>query len=54
MLENGIQPRIFCHTTNGGQLISYPWVTALLDGEDNMVVANADYDFCDIYPPALM
>ncbi len=54
MLENGIQPRIFCHTTNGGQLISFPWVTAILDGEDNMIVSNADYDFCDIYPPARM
>jgi hypothetical protein len=53
-LENGIQPRIFCHTTNGGQLISYPWVTAALDGEANMVIANADYDFVDIYPPERM
>jgi hypothetical protein len=54
MLENGIQPRIFCHTTNGGELYAYPWVTAILDGEDNMVIANADYDFADIYPPARM
>ena len=48
-LENGITPRIFCHTTNGGTLISYPWVTAILDGEDNLITANADYDFADIY-----
>lgn len=53
-LENGIKPRIFCHTTNGGQMISYPWVTAVLDGEANMVIANADYDFVDIYPPERM
>jgi hypothetical protein len=53
-LENGIRPRIFCHTTNGGQLIGYPWVTSILDGEDNMVIANADYDFVDLYSPARM
>lgn len=52
--ENGIRPRIFCHCTNGGQVVSFPWVTAILDGEDNMVIANADYDFVDIYPPARM
>jgi hypothetical protein len=52
--ENGIEPRIFCHTTNGGPLICYPWVTAVLDGEANMVIANADYDFVDIYPPERM
>ena len=53
-LENGIPPRIFCHTTNGGPLICYPWVTAVLDGEANMVIANASYDFPDIYPPERM
>ena len=52
--ENGIQPHLFCHVTNGGQMISFPWVSAVLDGEDNMVVANADYDFADIYPPERM
>jgi hypothetical protein len=52
--ENGIAPRIFCHTTNGGQVISFPWVTSILDGEDNMVIANADYDFVDLYSPARM
>ncbi len=54
LLENGLTPRIFCHTTNSGQLISYPWVTAILDGEDNVIVANADYDFADIYSPERM
>lgn len=54
MLENGINPRIFCHTTNGGEIYAYPWVTAILDGEDNMVIANADYDFMDLYSPARM
>ncbi|MCX7935757.1 MAG: hypothetical protein N3A66_10930, partial [Planctomycetota bacterium] len=54
MLENGIQPRIFCHTTNSGELYAYAWVTAILDGEDNMVIANADYDFVDLYPPGRM
>lgn len=53
-LENGIQPRIFCHTTNGGEVYAYPWVSAILDGEDNMVIANADYDFVDLYPPERM
>lgn len=54
MLENGIQPRIFCHTTNGGEIYAYPWVSAILDGEDNMVISNADYDFVDIYKPDRM
>ncbi len=54
MLENGIQPRIFCHTTNGGELYAYAWTSAILDGEDNMIIANADYDFVDIHTPARM
>jgi hypothetical protein len=53
-LQNGIQPRIFCHTTNGGQFAAYPWVSAVLDGEDNMIIANADYDWVDLYPPERM
>jgi len=53
-LENGITPRIFCHNTNSGQVIGYPWVTSILDGEDNMVIADADYDFVDLYSPGRM
>jgi len=53
-LEDNITPRVFCHTTNGGQVIAYPWVSAILDGEDNNIIANADYDFADIYSPARM
>ncbi len=49
-LENGITPRIFCHTTHGGQQIAFPWVTAILDGEDHRIVADADYDFMDVFP----
>lgn len=49
-LENGIAPKIICHTTHGGQQIAYPWVTAILDGEDHRIVANADYDFADMFP----
>lgn len=53
-MENNIKPRIFVHATNTGQMIGYPWVTAVLDGEDKPVKSNADYDTIDMYSPERM
>jgi len=48
--ENNIRPRIFLHATNSGQMIGYPWGTAVLDGEDKRIPPGAEYDWIDLHP----
>jgi hypothetical protein len=48
--EHNIRPRIFVHATNSGQMIGYPWATAVLDGEDKRIPPGADFDWIDLHP----
>jgi len=53
MLENGIQRASFAIPPTAARSMPI-LVSAILDGEDNMVISNADYDFVDIYKPDRM